>query len=84
MCAKETKWKSNKAKSTETGFQLYYHGVDWKINGISLILKKEYAKNPVKVKRASDRVMSLNVEIEGVMMNVGGYAPEVGCEMEEK
>ncbi|KAK3570189.1 hypothetical protein QTP86_016499, partial [Hemibagrus guttatus] len=38
-----------------------------------------------KVKRVSDRVMSLKLEIEGVMLNVvSGYAPQVGCELEEK
>ncbi|KAK3513803.1 hypothetical protein QTP70_028878 [Hemibagrus guttatus] len=35
--------------------------------------------------RVSDRVMSLKLEIEGVMLNVvSGYAPQVGCELEEK
>ncbi|KAK3531663.1 hypothetical protein QTP70_025893 [Hemibagrus guttatus] len=35
--------------------------------------------------RVSDRVMSLKIEIEGVMLNVvSGYAPQVGCELEEK
>ncbi|KAK3535533.1 hypothetical protein QTP70_016803, partial [Hemibagrus guttatus] len=38
-----------------------------------------------EVKRVSDRVMSLKLEIEGVMLNVvSGYAPQVGCELEEK
>ncbi|KAK3528467.1 hypothetical protein QTP70_000123 [Hemibagrus guttatus] len=36
-------------------------------------------------KRVSDRVMSLKLEIEGVMLNVvSGYAPQVSCELEEK
>ncbi|KAK3531325.1 hypothetical protein QTP70_018125 [Hemibagrus guttatus] len=35
--------------------------------------------------RVSDRVMNLKLEIEGVMLNVvSGYAPQVGCELEEK
>lgn len=33
----------------------------------------------------STRMMSLKLEIEGVMVNaVSGYAPQVGCELEEK
>ncbi|KAK3510973.1 hypothetical protein QTP70_027784 [Hemibagrus guttatus] len=37
------------------------------------------------MKRVSDRVMSLKLQIEGVMLNVvSGYAPQVGCELEEK
>ncbi|MCJ8747404.1 hypothetical protein PDJAM_G00153150 [Pangasius djambal] len=42
-------------------------------------------RNVLEVKRVSDRVMSLKLEIEGVMLNaVSGYAPQVGCELEEK
>ncbi|KAK3548512.1 hypothetical protein QTP70_013363 [Hemibagrus guttatus] len=42
-------------------------------------------RRKVEVKRVSDRVMSLKLEIEGVMLNVvSGYAPQVGCELEEK
>ena len=37
-----------------------------------------------KVKRVSDRMISLTLESEGVMFNVvGGYALQVGCELEE-
>ncbi len=33
----------------------------------------------------SDRVMSLKLEIDGILRNViSAYAPQVGCEMEEK
>lgn len=41
--------------------------------------------NVLEVKRVSDRVMSLKLEIKGVMFNVvSGYAPQVGCELEEE
>ena len=37
------------------------------------------------MKRVIDRVMSAKLEIEDVMMNdVGGYAPQIGCDMEER
>ncbi|RDD64009.1 hypothetical protein DU478_22460, partial [Thalassococcus profundi] len=50
-----------------------------------MILKEEFVKNVLEVKRMSDRLMSLKLEIEGVMLNVvSGYAPQVGCEQEEK
>ncbi|KAK3543382.1 hypothetical protein QTP70_018404, partial [Hemibagrus guttatus] len=46
---------------------------------------EEFVRNVLEVKRVSDRVMSLKLEIEGVMLNVvSGYAPQVGCELEEK
>ncbi|KAK3506251.1 hypothetical protein QTP70_033602, partial [Hemibagrus guttatus] len=45
----------------------------------------QFVRNVLEVKRVSDRVMSLKLEIEGVMLNVvSGYAPQVGCELEEK
>ncbi|KAK3556905.1 hypothetical protein QTP70_022400, partial [Hemibagrus guttatus] len=48
-------------------------------------MKEEFVRNVLEVKKVSDRVMSLKLEIEGVMLNVvSGYAPQVGCELEEK
>ncbi|KAK3547195.1 hypothetical protein QTP86_017564, partial [Hemibagrus guttatus] len=45
--------------------------------------KEEFVRNVLEVKRVSDRVMSLKLEIEGVMLNVvSGYAPQVGCDEE--
>ncbi|KAK3555300.1 hypothetical protein QTP86_014985 [Hemibagrus guttatus] len=50
-----------------------------------VVLKEEFVRNVLEVKRVSDRVMSLKLEIEGVMLNVvSGYAPHVGCELGEK
>ncbi|KAK3574720.1 hypothetical protein QTP86_015388, partial [Hemibagrus guttatus] len=49
------------------------------------VVLKEFVRNVLEVKRVSDRVMSLKLEIEGVMLNaVSGYAPQVGCALEEK
>ena len=37
------------------------------------------------MKRKSDRMMSVKMKIEGVMVNaISAYAPQVGCELEEK
>ncbi|KAK3541138.1 hypothetical protein QTP86_015722 [Hemibagrus guttatus] len=56
-----------------------------KRNGVGVVLKEEFVRNVLEVKRVSDRVMSLKLEIEGVMLNVvSGYAPQVCCELEEK
>ncbi|KAF3705386.1 Craniofacial development protein 2 p97 bucentaur protein [Channa argus] len=80
----ETRWKGSKARSLGAGFQLFYHGSDKKRNGVGFMLK-EFVKNVLEVKRLSDRLMSLKLEIEGVMFNVvRGYAPQVGCELEKK
>ncbi|KAK3530878.1 hypothetical protein QTP70_003626 [Hemibagrus guttatus] len=85
LCVQETRWKGSKACSIGAGFKLFYYGVDSKRNGIGVVLKEEFVRNVLEVKRVSDRVMSLKLEIEGVMLNVvSGYAPQVGCELEEK
>ncbi|KAK3549087.1 hypothetical protein QTP70_031342 [Hemibagrus guttatus] len=85
LCVQETRWKGSKARSIGAGFKLFYYGVDSKRNGIGVVLKEEFVRNVLEVKRVSDRVMSLKLELEGVMLNVvSGYAPQVGCELEEK
>ncbi|KAK3573336.1 hypothetical protein QTP86_022730 [Hemibagrus guttatus] len=85
LCVQETRWKGSKARSIGAVFKLFYYGVDSKRNGVGVVLKEEFVRNVLEVKRVSDRVMSLKLEIEGVMLNVvSGYAPQVGCELEEK
>ncbi|KAK3515254.1 hypothetical protein QTP70_013018 [Hemibagrus guttatus] len=85
LCVQETRWKGSKARSIGAGFKLFYYGVDSKRNGIGVVLKEEFVRNVLEVERVSDRVMSLKLEIEGVMLNVvSGYAPQVSCELEEK
>ncbi|KAI5089824.1 hypothetical protein C0J45_19959 [Silurus meridionalis] len=81
----ETKSSGSKARNIGGGFKLFYHGVDGKRNGVGVILKEEYSKSVVEVKRVSDRVMIMKGEVEGMMLNViSAYAPKVGCEMEKK
>ncbi|KAK3553836.1 hypothetical protein QTP70_012206 [Hemibagrus guttatus] len=85
LCVQETRWKGSKARSIGAGFKLFYYGVDSKRNGVGVVLKEEFVRNVLEVKRVSDRVMSLKLEFEGVMLNVvSGYAPQLGCELEEK
>ncbi|KAK3548972.1 hypothetical protein QTP70_022655 [Hemibagrus guttatus] len=85
LCVQETRWKGSKAHSIGAGFKLFYYGVDSKRNGVGVVLKEKFVRNVLEVKRLSDRVMSLKLEIEGVMLNVvSGYAPQIGCELEEK
>ncbi|KAK3540585.1 hypothetical protein QTP70_034343 [Hemibagrus guttatus] len=85
LCVQETRWKGSKARSIGAGFKLFYYGVNSKRNGVGVVLKEEFVRNVLEVVRVSDRVISLKLEIEGVMLNVvSGYAPQVGCELEEK
>ncbi|KAI5099616.1 hypothetical protein C0J45_10168 [Silurus meridionalis] len=75
LCVQETKWKRSKARKIGGGFKRFYHGVD-------VILKEEYKKSVVQVKRVSDRVINVKLEVERVI--ISAYVPQVGCEMEEK
>ena len=78
----KTRRKGSKARNIGRGYKLFYHGVDGKRNGVGVILKEEYVRNVVEVKRVSDRLMCLKVEIEGEMLKVvSGYDPQVGCEL---
>ena len=48
-------------------------------------MKEELARNVLEANRVSARVMSLKIEIEGMMSNgVSGYAPQLGCELQQK
>ena len=64
LCVQETKWKGSKARSIGGGFKLLYHGVDGRRNGVGVILKEDYAKSVVEVKKKSDRMMNVKMEIE--------------------
>ena len=85
LFVQETKWKGSKARNLGGGFKLFYHGQDGRRNGIGVIMKDEYANRVLGVKRVSDRIMCVKLEIEGVIMNlISAYGPQAGCELEEK
>ncbi|KAK3546783.1 hypothetical protein QTP86_001528 [Hemibagrus guttatus] len=56
LCVQETRWKGSKARSIGAGFKLFYYGVDSKRNGVGVVLKEEFVRNVLEVKRVSDRV----------------------------
>ena len=77
LCMQEIKWKGGTARSIGGGFKLLYHGVDGRRNGVGIILKEDYVKSVMEVKRKYDRAMSVKMEIEGVMVNVMPYKWDV-------
>ena len=49
------------------------------------MLKEELAESVLKVKRVSDRLMAMKLEVNGSILNiVSAYAPQVNYSMEEK
>ena len=67
------------------GYKLYFHGLGKKRNGIGIILKPELTKGVIEVRRVSDRVLEMKLEIGTELINVvSAYTPQVGCDTEEK
>ena len=49
------------------------------------MLRKELAESVLEVKRVSDRLMAIKLEVNGSILNiVSAYAPQVNNSMEEK
>lgn len=65
--------------SPGAGFKLISHGVGRRRNGAGVTLKKELIRNVLEVKRVSESVMSVKLEMEGVMFSVVSG----GCELEK-
>ena len=85
MCVQETKWKGSKSYEIGAGYKLIYHGTDNRRNGIGIILSPKVKEKLMNVKRTSDRVMSIKLEINSEIWNIiSCYAPQVGCTNEEK
>ena len=83
----ETKWKGSKARNIGDGCKIFlvYHGEDGRRNGVGVILNEDYMGRVLEVKRVSDKMMYMKLDIDGVMMIViSAYASQVGCLMEEK
>ena len=85
LCVQETKWKGSKAKNIGGGYKLFYHGEDARRNGVGVIMNDEYARRVLEVRRVSDRVLSVKLEVEGMIINlISAYGPQAGCAVEEK
>ena len=85
LCLQETKWKGSKARNIGGGCKIFYSGADGRKNGIRIVLKEELAESVLEVKRVSDRLMAIKLEVNGSILNtVSAYAPQVNYSMEEK
>lgn len=57
-------------RSVGGGFKLSYCGVAGQRHGAGLTLREECVNSVVEVERVSDRIISLKLETEGVILNV--------------
>ena len=85
LCLQETKWKGSKARNIGGGCKIFYNGADGRKNGIGIVLREELAESVQEVKRTSDRLMAMKLEVNGSILNiVSAYHLQVNNSMEEK
>ena len=85
LCLQETKWKGSKARNIGGGRKLFYNGADGRKNGIAIVVREELAESVLEVKRESDRLMTMKLEVKRFILNiVSAYAPQINNSMEEK
>ena len=84
LCLQETKWKGSKARNIGADAN-YFTMKLMKESGIGILVREELVESVLKVKRVSDRLMAMKLEVKGSILNiVGAYALHVNNSMEKK
>ena len=85
LCLQKTKWKGSKARNIGGRCKLFCNGADERKNGIEIVVREELAESVLEVKRVSDKLMAIKLEVKGSILNiVSAYALQVNNSMEEK
>ena len=85
LCLRETKWKDSKARNIKDECKLFYNRADGRKNGIRIVVREKLVESVLEVKRVSDRLMTMKLEVKGFILNtVSAYVPQVNNSMEEK
>ena len=85
LCLQKTKWKGSKARNIGGGCKLFYNRVDGRKNGIGIVVREELAESVLVVKRVSNKLMAMKLQVKGSILNIiGAYAPQVNNSMEKK
>ena len=85
LCLQETNWKGSKARNIGGGCKIFYNGADGRKKCDRDSGEGELAESVLEVKRVSDRLMAMKLEVNGSILNiVSAYAPQVNNSMEEK
>ncbi|XP_019244480.1 PREDICTED: craniofacial development protein 2-like [Nicotiana attenuata] len=83
-CVQETRWVGTRARDVD-GFKLWYSVGTGDKNGVGIFVDRDLRELVVEVRRVNDRLMSLNLVVEGFTINViSVYAPQVGLDQEAK
>ena len=82
LCLQKTKWKGSKARNIGGECKLFYNGDDRRRNGIGIVVREELAESVLEVKKLSDILMAMKLEVKGSILNiVSAYAPQVSNSM---
>ena len=85
LCLQETKWKGSKVRNIRGECKLFYNRADGRKNGIGIVVREELVESVLEVKRVSDRLKAMKLEVKGSILNiVSVYAPQISNSMEEK
>ena len=85
LCLQKTKWKGSKARNIGGGCKLFYNRVDGRKNGIGIVVREKLAESVLVVKRVSNKLMAMKLQVKGSILNIiGTYAPQVNNSMEKK
>ena len=76
LCLQEAKWKGSKARNIGGGCKLFYNEADGIRNGRGILEREELVESILEVKRVSDRLMVMKLEVKGSILNIAStYAP---------
>ena len=70
LCQQKTKWKGNKARNIGGGCKIFYNGADGRKTGIGIVGRQELAESVLEVKRVSDGLMAMKLELKGSILNI--------------
>jgi hypothetical protein len=77
-------WKGNKSKDLAGGHKLFYNGQTGR-NGVAIVFAKEIRETLAQVTRRSEKVISIKLCMgKSILTVISAYAPQSGCEEEEK
>jgi exonuclease III len=85
-CIQETRWKGSKSRDLGQGYQLVYHGIDNKQNGVGIVLDRHLKSRIVNIDRRTDRLITVKLALDDspILNVICAYAPQVGCSKQEK
>ena len=74
LCLQETKWNGNKARNIGSDYKLFNNRADERKNGIGIVVREELVENVLKVKRVSDRLIAMKLDVKGsILIIVSAY-----------